>query len=114
MEPHDPTHPVRARRQKGRPEMQRPFLLPEARAWNDADARGVQEPEAVELVWLSLLSLRLLDGFSRDGDGGEEVHGALSAELGIHPYHLSCRYLLGDWLTCGSPHSTPSICLKAS
>ena len=77
MEPGQPAHPLRAGREEGGPEVPGAFLLAEARAGHDADAGGVEDAEAVEFVRLALLLGRLLDGFARDGDGGEEIHGAL-------------------------------------
>lgn len=77
MELRDPPHPLRAGRQERSPEMQRAFFLTEARPGDDADARGVEEAEAVELVRGAVFFPGLLDGAGREGDGGVEVHGAL-------------------------------------
>lgn len=77
MKCRDPPHPLRARRQKRGSEMQRAFLLAEPGAGDDADARGVEEAEAVELVRGAVFFLGLLDGAGREGDGWVEVHGAL-------------------------------------
>lgn len=70
-------HPLGPRRQEGRPEMEGAFLLAEAAARDDADARGVEEAEAVEFVRGAVFGFGGVDGFLRKGDGGEEVHGAL-------------------------------------
>lgn len=77
MERRDPPHPLGAGRQERGSKMQRALLLAEARARNDADARGVEEAEAVELVRGAVFLLGLLDGAGREGDGWVEVHGAL-------------------------------------
>lgn len=74
MELPNPAHPLRPRRQKRRPEMQRPLPLSEPRARHEANARGVEEAEAVELVGGTVFLLRLFDGAGREGDGGVEVH----------------------------------------
>ncbi len=63
--------------------MQRPLPLPEAAARNDADARGVEEAEAVELVRGAVFLGGLFDGAGREGDGGVEVHGALEGKEGV-------------------------------
>lgn len=65
------SHPLRAWCQERGAEMQRALLLPKAGTRHDADARGVEEAEAVELVGLAAFFLGLLDGFGREGDGGE-------------------------------------------
>ncbi len=78
----NPPHPLRPRRQERSPEMQCPLPLPEAAAGNDADARGVEEAEAVELVRGAVFGGGLLDGAGGEGDGGVEVHGALFGEKG--------------------------------
>lgn len=70
----DLADPLRARGEERGPEVQGPFLLPKARAWNHADARGVEQFEAVEFVRLTVLFLRLLDRLFRDGDGREKIH----------------------------------------
>ena len=70
----DLPHPLRARRQERRPEMQRSLFLSEARAGHDADACGVEEAEAVEVVWLAAFFLGLRDGFGGEVDCGVEVH----------------------------------------
>lgn len=70
-------HPLRSRRQKRRPEMQRALLLAEAGARHDTDARGVEESRGVELVGGALFLLGLLDGAFGEGYSGEEVHGTL-------------------------------------
>ena len=62
MKLRNPTHPIRPRRQKRSPEMQRVFLLTEPRSRDDADARLVQEAEAVELVRSAVFLLGLFDG----------------------------------------------------
>ena len=77
-------HPLRPRSQERSPEMQRARLLSKARARDHADARRVQQAEAVELVGLASFLLGLLLGLFRDGDGWEEVHRALRAK-GISP-----------------------------
>ena len=77
MKVRDPTHPIRARGQKRSPEMERVLLLTEAGPWNDADARPVQETEAVELVRSAVFLRGLFDGARGQGDGWVEVHGAL-------------------------------------
>ena len=77
MKLRNPTHPVRPRRQKRRPEMQRVLLLTEAGPRHDADARLVQEAEAVELVRSAVFLLGLFDGTGGQVDGWVEVHGAL-------------------------------------
>lgn len=70
----NPAHPLRARRQKRSPEMERPLLLSEAGAGHDADTGGVEEAEAVEFVGGALFFLRLVDGAGGKGDGWIEVH----------------------------------------
>ena len=70
----NPTHPLGAGRQKRSPEMKRALLLPEAAARDDADARGVEEAEAVEFVRGAVLFLCLFDGAGGQGDGWVEVH----------------------------------------
>ena len=74
MERPNPPHPLRPRRQKRSPEMQRPLLLPESTTRNDAHARRIQEAEAVELVRGAVFLLCLFDSPGREGDGWEEVH----------------------------------------
>lgn len=82
MERADPAHPLRARRQKRRPEMQRALPLPEAGTGDDADARGVEEAEAVEGVRGAAVALGLGEGAGGEGDGRVEVHGALGPAEG--------------------------------
>jgi hypothetical protein len=77
MELDQAVRPLCAGRQERRSEMQRAFLLTKARASNDTHARSVEHAEAVELVWFAAFFLRLLNGFGREVDGGEKVHGAL-------------------------------------
>ena len=77
MKLRNPSDPIRPRRQERSPEMQRVLLLSEPRARDDADARLVQEAEAVELVGSAVLLLGLFDGAGGEGDGRVEVHGAL-------------------------------------
>ena len=77
MEVRDPPDPFGARGEESGAEMQGALFLAEAGAGNEADARGVQEAEAVEFVGLALLALGLGDGFGGEVDRGEEVHGTL-------------------------------------
>ena len=77
MKLRNPSHPIRPRRQKRSPEMQRVLLLSEPGARDDADARLVQEAEAVELVRCAVFFLGLFDGPGGKCDGWVEVHGAL-------------------------------------
>jgi hypothetical protein len=77
MKPNQPLRPLGAGRKKRGAEMQRAFLLPKARTSNDTYTRSVEHAEAVELVGLTAFFFRLRDGFVRERDGGEEVHGAL-------------------------------------
>ncbi len=76
----NPPHPLRPRRQKRRPEMQRPLPLPEPAPRHHAHARRVQQPEAVELVRVAAFLFRLRDGARGQRDGRVEVHGALVAK----------------------------------
>lgn len=77
MELANPPNPLRPRRQKRRPEMERALLLPEARTGHEADARRFQEAQAVEFIWGLVVLLCGGYGFGAEGYGGEEVHGAL-------------------------------------
>ena len=79
MKVRNPPNPLRPRRQKRSPEMERVLLLTEPGAGNDADARFVEEAEAIELVRGAVFLLGLLDGARGKGDGWVEVHGALDA-----------------------------------
>lgn len=74
MELRDLPHPLRPRRQKCGPEMQRPFLLPEVATRHHADAGGVEEAGAVKVVEFAVLLLGGFDGFAGEVDGREEVH----------------------------------------
>jgi len=67
-------HPLRARSQERRSEMQRALLLAEAGARDNTDARSVEESGSVEFVWVALFGLCLLDGLLGDGDCWEEIH----------------------------------------
>lgn len=73
----DPPHPLRPRRQKCSPEMERSLLLTESRARHDTHTRRIEEAEAVERVWGAVFSLRLFDGAGWEGNGRVEVHGSL-------------------------------------
>lgn len=77
MKLRNPPHPLRAGGQKRRSEMERAFLLAEAGSRHNADARGVEEAETVELVRGAVLLFGLLDGAGGKGDGWVKVHGAL-------------------------------------
>ena len=68
--------------------MQRPLLLSEARSRNDADARGVEEAEAVEFVRGAVLLFCLFDGAGGEVDGWVEVHCAL----------VRCERVIGNCL----------------
>lgn len=74
MKPRNHTHPLRPRRQERRPEMQRPLPLPKSTPRHDADARGVEEAEAVEFVGGAAFLFGLRDRFGGKRDGGVEVH----------------------------------------
>src|SRR5271155_662373 len=74
MELHDPSHPLCARCQKGRPDMESPFFLSETCSRDDAYPCRIQQPQAVELIWLTIRFLRRLDSFLRQRDGWEEIH----------------------------------------
>ena len=69
--------PIGARSKESCPEMEGSLLLAKARARNDTDTRSVKHAEAVELVGLEALFLGLCEGLLGEGDGGEEIHGAL-------------------------------------
>jgi hypothetical protein len=46
----NPPHPLRARRQKRRPKMQRPLLLPKPRARHDTNPRRIKQLETIKIV----------------------------------------------------------------
>lgn len=70
-------HPLGTRSEERSAEVQGALLLTESAAGNDADARLVEELEAVKLVCVAALGLGGVDGALGQLDGGEEVHGAL-------------------------------------
>ena len=70
-------HPLRPRRQKRSPEMQRPLLLPKSTPGHDANARSLQQPHAVKLVRRPALRGGRLGRLGRQLDGREEVHAPL-------------------------------------
>ena len=81
MEPPDPLDPLGPRREERGPEVVFPLLLAEAAAGDEADARGVEEAEAVELVRGAVFLFGLGGGAGGQGDGWVEVHGALEGGL---------------------------------
>ena len=85
MELDDAPDPVGAGRQEGGPEVQGAVLLAEARAGHDADASGVEQAQAVELVGGPALLPSGLDGPSGKVNGREEIHGALCEALSASP-----------------------------
>ena len=94
MKLRNPSHPIGPRRQKRSPEMQRVLLLSEPGPWDDANARLIQEPEAVELVRGAVFLLGLFDGAGGQGDGWVEVHGALM--LIVSCWDRGIRRIMGD------------------
>lgn len=70
-------HPLGAGSKESSAEVQGALGLSESAAGNDADAGGVEELHGVELVGGAALGLGGVDGLLGEGDGGEEVHGAL-------------------------------------
>lgn len=77
MELCDPADPFGAGGEERGAEVQRALLLAEAAAGDDADARGLEQPHAVKLVGLAALGGGGVLCPLGQGDGGEEVHGAL-------------------------------------
>lgn len=73
----DAADPLGAGGQEGGAEVQAALPLAEAGAGDDADAGGLEQAHAVELVGGAALLLGGLGGLGRDVDGGEQVHGAL-------------------------------------
>jgi hypothetical protein len=69
--------PVGARSQESRPEMKSTLLLTKARARNHTDTGRVEKTRAVELIGLATLLRSRLHCLGRQGNRGEEVHGAL-------------------------------------
>lgn len=104
----DTASPVRSRSEESCPEMQCAFLLSESCTGNDADTSSVQHAEAVELIRCATFLLGLLYSLLWEVDGREKVHGALLMILAVLCV-ADCEIR-----TCGSLHSTPSICLNAS
>ena len=70
----DSANPLGTRRQERSSEMQCVLFLAEARSGDDADSRGVEQAEGVELVWGAAFLLGCFNGFGGQVDGGEEVH----------------------------------------
>lgn len=95
MEFRDSSHPLRARRQERGTQMQRALLLPKSGAGHDTDTRGVEQPETIELVGLAVFLFGLLDCFRGNGDGGEEIHGALLKD-GLDSYKNTRRVRKGE------------------
>lgn len=77
MELDDAAHPLGAGSEKGGAEVQGALDLPEAAARDDADASGLEQLHGVELVGRAAVCVGGVDGLFGEGDGGEEVHGAL-------------------------------------
>ena len=77
MKLRNPPHPLRPRRQKRRPEMQRPLFLPEPTPRHDTNACGIKEAETPEFVGGAVFFFGLGDGSGGEVDCGVEVHGAL-------------------------------------
>lgn len=83
----DSSNPVRTRGEEGCAEMQRVLLLPKAGTGHDADARGVEKTQRVELVRGPSFLAGLRHGRTRQVDGREEIHGSLWF-LTLDPFHL--------------------------
>lgn len=75
----DAANPLGAGGQEGGSEVEGALLLAETGAGDDADTGGLEEAHAVELVGLPALGGGGLGGLLGEGDGGEEVHGALGS-----------------------------------
>src|SRR2546423_7670336 len=77
VELYDPSHPFRTRCQKRRSKMHCAFLLSKTCSWHKTYSCRIQQPQAIELVWLTASFLRRLDRLLRQLDRREEIHCAL-------------------------------------
>lgn len=73
----DSVNPLGARSKESGTEVQGALFLSEAAAGDDADAGGLEQSHAVELVGRAVLGLGGLNSLLGQGDGWEEIHGAL-------------------------------------
>lgn len=87
VELRDPANPLRSGSQERRPKMQRAILLPKPVSRNNAHARRVQQPTAVELIRRFPRLLRGRARLLRDRDRREEIHRPLR-RLARHALHL--------------------------
>lgn len=69
--------PLRAGSQESGAEVKGVLLLAEAASGDDADTGGLKEAHAVELIGRAAFGLGGFGGLLGEGDGREEVHGAL-------------------------------------
>mmetsp|Transcript_80853 Transcript_80853/g.121524 ORF Transcript_80853/g.121524 Transcript_80853/m.121524 type:complete len:233 (+) Transcript_80853:88-786(+) len=76
LEPVHRRHQLLLLGQKRHPHMVGPLLLPEATAWDGADAGGFEQGERVEGVGFQAEAVRLGDRALGDLDLGERIHGA--------------------------------------
>ena len=77
MKLRNPPNPLGPGRQKGRPEMQSPLLLPKPTPRHNTNPRRIQQLQTIKIVRILSSSLRLLNRLRRQRDLGEEIHGAL-------------------------------------
>lgn len=77
MELGDSVNPLSSGSKESGTEVQRALLLSESAARDDADTGGLEQSHAVKLVRRAVLRLSSLNSLLGQGDGGEEIHGAL-------------------------------------
>ena len=77
MELSDSTNPLSAWRKESSSKVKGILLLAEAGARYNTHTSSIEESESVKLIWGSALLLGLSNGLLAEGDGWEEVHGAV-------------------------------------
>lgn len=73
----DSVNPLSSGSKESGTEVQGALLLSEAATRDNADAGGLEQSHAVELIRRAVLGLGSLGSLLGQGDGGEEIHGAL-------------------------------------
>lgn len=94
MELCDSANPLGTRSKESGSEMQCSLLLTESTTSDDADTSGVKKSQTVVFIRLSTLLLGLFNGLLREGDCGEEVHGA-GGGLAVHAFHFAEGFVEG-------------------